>query len=70
MEEGVLPGGGVALTCYQLSQGSSTPPDAVPIPTSNFDQGIISISIKLCSFTYRACTILCTAGEQCVSGLR
>ena len=38
--------------------------DAVSSPTSNFDQDLIGISVKLFAFTY---TILCAAGKQSAS---
>ena len=77
VEEGILPGGGVALLKASLvltssapgaANSSSTPtsptnPDVKPIQTANFDQDL-SVSIIHCALTQPMCTILSNASEE------
>ncbi|TDL19285.1 chaperonin GroL [Rickenella mellea] len=73
VEEGILPGGGVALLKASLAlpsiapgtSGSSTTSssNAAPIPTSNFDQEL-GISIIRRALSQPARTILTNAGEE------
>ncbi|PCH39724.1 chaperonin GroL [Wolfiporia cocos MD-104 SS10] len=70
VEEGILPGGGVALLKASLalasapgSKSASTAPDAKPIPTANFDQDL-GVSIIKRALTYPSRTILKNAGEE------
>ncbi|KAI9507663.1 chaperonin GroL [Russula earlei] len=76
VEEGILPGGGVALLKASLalvssapgavntSSASSTPnPDAKPIQTANFDQDL-GVSIIRRALTRPTRTILDNAGEE------
>jgi chaperonin GroEL len=71
VEEGILPGGGVALLKASLSLATSSPgagslptsPDAKPIPTANFDQDL-GVNIIRRALTNPARTILNNAGEE------
>lgn len=71
VEEGILPGGGVALLKASLalstdSPGTSNLPtnaDAKPVPTANFDQDL-GVSIIRRALTHPARTILNNAGEE------
>ena len=71
VEEGILPGGGVALLKASLalstnSPGSTSPPsnpDAKVVPTINFDQDL-GVNIIRRALTHPARTILTNAGEE------
>ena len=75
VEEGILPGGGVALLKASLALTSSAPgaanppsssptnPDVKPIPTANFDQDL-GVSIIRRALTRPTRTILSNAGEE------
>ncbi|KAI9069633.1 chaperonin Cpn60/TCP-1, partial [Trametes sanguinea] len=74
VEEGILPGGGVALlkaslaltSTSQAGQAAAQPatsPDAKPIPTANFDQDL-GVSIIKRALTQPSRTILKNAGEE------
>ncbi|EKM49649.1 uncharacterized protein PHACADRAFT_265217 [Phanerochaete carnosa HHB-10118-sp] len=71
VEEGILPGGGVALLKASLMLSSSAPsgsslptsPDAKPLPTANFDQDL-GVQIIRRALTYPARTIYKNAGEE------
>jgi len=71
VEEGILPGGGVALLKAALSLASNTPgtsniptsPDAKLVPTANFDQDL-GVSIIRRALTHPARTIFKNAGEE------
>ncbi|KAH8078412.1 chaperonin GroL [Cristinia sonorae] len=72
VEEGILPGGGVALLKASLALSSNSPgsnnsaslnPDVKPIPTANFDQDL-GVSIIKRALTYPSRTILKNAGEE------
>ncbi|KAI0942203.1 chaperonin [Taiwanofungus camphoratus] len=73
VEEGILPGGGVALLKASLALASNAPgsvspalpasPDVKPINTANFDQDL-GVSIIKRALTYPARTILNNAGEE------
>ncbi|KIK92160.1 hypothetical protein PAXRUDRAFT_830223 [Paxillus rubicundulus Ve08.2h10] len=71
VEEGILPGGGVALLKASLalatnSPGSTNPPsspDAKVVPTINFDQDL-GVNIIRRALTNPARTILSNAGEE------
>ncbi|KAJ8521656.1 hypothetical protein ONZ45_g1681 [Pleurotus djamor] len=73
VEEGILPGGGVALLKASLMLATSSPgststssptsPSAQPIPTSNFDQDL-GVAIIRRAITNPARTILKNAGEE------
>ncbi|KAF9064446.1 chaperonin Cpn60/TCP-1 family [Rhodocollybia butyracea] len=73
VEEGILPGGGVALLKASLMLSTTSPsptssaspvsPNAIPIPTANFDQDLgVSIIRRAISVPSRA--ILNNAGEE------
>jgi chaperonin GroEL len=71
VEEGILPGGGVALLKASLSLSTNSPgtsnlptnPDAKPVPTANFDQDL-GVTIIRRALTNPARTILSNAGEE------
>ncbi|KAH9843097.1 chaperonin Cpn60/TCP-1 family [Rhodofomes roseus] len=70
VEEGILPGGGVALLKASLALTSKAPgsqatasPDVKPIPTANFDQDL-GVSIIKRALSHPARTILKNAGEE------
>ncbi|KAH9940623.1 chaperonin GroL [Amylocystis lapponica] len=72
VEEGILPGGGVALLKASLalvsnapgkSPSTSTPADVKPINTANFDQDL-GVAIIRRALTNPARTILSNAGEE------
>ncbi|EDR08934.1 uncharacterized protein LACBIDRAFT_184661 [Laccaria bicolor S238N-H82] len=73
VEEGILPGGGVALLKASLQLATSSPaagstsspvsPDAKPISTINFDQEL-GVAIIRRALTNPARTILTNAGEE------
>jgi chaperonin GroEL len=74
VEEGILPGGGVALLKASLALATNSPaagastsspvsPDAKPISTSNFDQDL-GVSIVRRALTHPSRTILKNAGEE------
>lgn len=69
VEEGILPGGGVALVKAALSLSSSAPgsgpasPDARPVATANFDQEL-GVAIIRRALTTPARTICKNAGEE------
>ncbi|KAI0249353.1 chaperonin GroL [Lactifluus subvellereus] len=75
VEEGILPGGGVALLKASLALTSSAPgaanpsssspinPDVKPIPTANFDQDL-GVAIIRRALTRPTRTILSNAGEE------
>lgn len=69
VEEGILPGGGVALLKASLALSSSAPgsgpssPDAKSVPTANFDQEL-GVSIIRRALTNPARTIFKNAGEE------
>ncbi|KAI0759524.1 chaperonin GroL [Trametes elegans] len=72
VEEGILPGGGVALLKASLALTSASQagqpsqpasPDAKPIPTANFDQDL-GVSIIKRALTQPSRTILKNAGEE------
>ncbi|CAL1713838.1 unnamed protein product [Somion occarium] len=71
VEEGILPGGGVALLKASLALSSNAPgsnskpsnPDVKPIQTANFDQDL-GVSIIKRALTHPARTILKNAGEE------
>ncbi|KAL4071939.1 chaperonin GroL [Scleroderma citrinum] len=71
VEEGILPGGGVALLKASLALGTNTPgsssspmnPDAKVVPTANFDQDL-GVNIIRRALTNPARTILTNAGEE------
>ncbi|KAJ7471740.1 chaperonin Cpn60/TCP-1 family [Mycena latifolia] len=74
VEEGILPGGGVALLKASLMLATSSPgassstssptsPDAAPIPTANFDQEL-GVAIVRRALTAPARAILSNAGEE------
>jgi chaperonin GroEL len=71
VEEGILPGGGVALLKASLSLSTNSPgtsnlptnADAKPVPTTNFDQDL-GVSIIRRALTHPARTILHNAGEE------
>lgn len=73
VEEGILPGGGVALLKASLMLATSSPgsssssipssPDAKPLPTANFDQEL-GVNIIRRALSHPARTILSNAGEE------
>ncbi|KAF9242894.1 TCP-1/cpn60 chaperonin family-domain-containing protein [Melanogaster broomeanus] len=71
VEEGILPGGGVALLKASLalttsSPGSTNPPsnpNVKIVPTANFDQDL-GVNIVRRALTNPACTILSNAGKE------
>ncbi|KAG6373692.1 hypothetical protein JVT61DRAFT_6365 [Boletus reticuloceps] len=71
VEEGILPGGGVALLKASLALATNTPgstnppfnPDAKIVPTANFDQDL-GVNIIRRALTHPARTILSNAGEE------
>jgi chaperonin GroEL len=71
IEEGILPGGGVALLKASLSLSTNSPgtsnlptnTDAKPVPTANFDQDL-GVSIIRHALTHPARMILHNAGEE------
>jgi chaperonin GroEL len=73
VEEGILPGGGVALLKASLALTSGNPasslsnlptaPDALVVPTANFDQEL-GVTIIRRALTHPARTILSNAGEE------
>jgi chaperonin GroEL len=71
VEEGILPGGGVALLKASLALATNTPgstsppsnPDAKIVATNNFDQDL-GVNIIRRALTHPARTILANAGEE------
>ena len=71
VEEGILPGGGVALLKASLALATNTPgstsppsnPDAKVVATNNFDQDL-GVNIIRRALTHPARTILTNAGEE------
>lgn len=71
VEEGILPGGGVALLKASLALATNSPgsvgspahPDAKVVPTSNFDQDL-GVNIIRRALSNPARTILTNAGEE------
>jgi len=71
VEEGILPGGGVALLKASLALSTNSPgtsnlptnADAKPVPTANFDQDL-GVTIIRRALTHPARTILNNAGEE------
>ncbi|KAI5981508.1 chaperonin GroL [Pisolithus marmoratus] len=71
VEEGILPGGGVALLKASLALATNTPgsstlptrPDAKVVPTANFDQDL-GVNIIRRALSHPARTILSNAGEE------
>jgi chaperonin GroEL len=73
VEEGILPGGGIALLKASLTLGTNSPgsastssptaPDAQPVPTTNFDQEL-GVAIIRRALTAPSRAILKNAGEE------